>query len=51
MPALLGDGAQQTGSERRQFDPLQLGHCPLAEETAEAGLVDGRQGLRHEFAG
>ena len=49
MPALLGDRAQQTRGERRQFHPFQFGHDALAEKAPEAGLVDGRQGLRQEL--
>ena len=48
VPALLGDGAQQARRQRRQLDPLQLGHDPLADEALQAGLVDGAQGLRQQ---
>ncbi len=48
MAPLLGDGAQQARRQRRQLDPLQLGHGALAEKALEPRLVDRRQGLRHQ---
>ena len=48
VPALFGDGAQQSRRQRRQLDPFQLGHDPLAQKGFQAGLVDGAQGLRQQ---
>ena len=48
MTALLGDRAQQPGCQGGEFQPLQLRHRPLAEESLQTGLIDRGQGLRHE---
>ena len=48
MAALLGDGAEQAGGQRRQLDPLQLGHDPLADEILQARLLDGAERLRQQ---
>ena len=48
VPAVVGEGRQQVGRERRELHLLDLVEHALLDEVAQAGLLDGRQRLRHQ---